>query len=140
MEETLFTVDQAADYLKLHPKTILRLIREERLRGKRIGKSYRIHRADLDIFAGVPEQRAAPSGAVRVTSIVEIGGLATAEASRIATALQATLLSRGGGAPAMQMTTAYDTQARTLKLVVIGPPADTAALLDVVPRLAGDGT
>ncbi len=137
MEEHLTTVEQASEYLKLHPKTVLRLIREERLRATRIGKSYRIRRADLEAFAGVPVQAAALPAAVRVTSIVEIGDLGVEQSSRIATALQATLMSRDRGDPVMQMTTAYDRQARQLKLVVIGTLGDTAGLLEVLQRYTG---
>src|SRR5262245_37744597 len=42
--DELCTVHFAADRLKLHPKTVQRLIREGRLRATRIGKSYRIRR------------------------------------------------------------------------------------------------
>lgn len=58
MSQTFFTVDQVADRLGLHPKTVLRLIAAERLRATKIGKSYRILRGDLDAFAGVSPSRA----------------------------------------------------------------------------------
>jgi excisionase family DNA binding protein len=41
----LVTVEQAAEELKLHPKTVLRYIHEGRLEATRIGKAYRIDRA-----------------------------------------------------------------------------------------------
>jgi excisionase family DNA binding protein len=52
MSEELYTVEMAAERLKLHPKTVLRFIRDGRLRATRIGKSYRILRSDLDAFGG----------------------------------------------------------------------------------------
>jgi excisionase family DNA binding protein len=56
MSEELCTVGFAATQLKLHPKTILRFIREGRLRATRVGKAFRILRADLDAFAGIPQR------------------------------------------------------------------------------------
>ena len=50
MSDALITVEQAAEQLKLHPKTVLRHIREGRLPATRIGKSYRLRAADVDEF------------------------------------------------------------------------------------------
>lgn len=138
MEPDIYTVEQAAQYLRLHPKTVLRLIREERIRATRIGKAYRIARADLEAFAGVPESAAPTSRTARTTSIVDIDGLTVAQSSRIATALQAALLGGGRDGRPMQFTTAYDEAARRLKLVLIGAPGDTAALLDFLENLLED--
>lgn len=137
MEEHLYTVEQAAEYLKLHTKTVLRLIREERLRATRIGKSYRIARGDLEAFAGVPERAAPRSIGARVTGIVEIADLPVEQSSRIATALQAMLMAGGRDGRPMQLTSAYDREARQLKLVVIGAPGDVAAALDFLQQLLG---
>lgn len=134
MEENLYTVEQAAEYLKLHPKTVLRLIREERVRATRIGKSYRIARGDLEAFAGVPERAMPRSSGARATSIVEIGDLPVEQSSRITTALQATLMAGGRDGRAMQLTSAYDREARQLKVVMIGTPGDVAAVLEFLQR------
>ena len=53
MSGELYTVEQAADRLKLHAKTVLRMIREGRLKAVRLGKAYRISGDDLDAAAGV---------------------------------------------------------------------------------------
>ena len=60
MANTLLTVDEAAEALKLHPKTVLRHIREGRLEATRIGKAYRIDRSKLDAFAGLAQGHARP--------------------------------------------------------------------------------
>ena len=39
MSTTLFTVEQAAQRLNLHPKTVLRYIRDGQLPATRVGKS-----------------------------------------------------------------------------------------------------
>ena len=61
MSAELFTVEQAADRLKLHPKTVLRMIHEGRLKATRLGKAYRISGDDLDAAAGVTRAEARES-------------------------------------------------------------------------------
>ena len=52
MSEDVYTVELAAERLRLHPKTVLRFIAEGRLRAVKMGKSYRILRSDLDALIG----------------------------------------------------------------------------------------
>ncbi|HEX7816563.1 helix-turn-helix domain-containing protein [Dyella sp.] len=125
MTEASWTVERAAKRLQLHPKTVLRLIHEGRLRGTRIGKAYRILQSDLDAFVGASPL---PTPRARVTSIVDISHLSDSDANRITTAMQASLLS-GNHADAIQLSTAYDTTNALLKLVVIAPPGLTADVL-----------
>lgn len=126
----LLTVEQAAERLKLHPKTVLRFIREGRLRATRVGKSYRIVASDLDAFAGV-DASAAAKRTVRVTSVLEVGDLDLDGAQTIATFLSAAIIGTQARPDALQLTTAFDGAARLLKVVVIGTPADTAQLLQL---------
>ncbi|MDR7543972.1 MAG: helix-turn-helix domain-containing protein [Armatimonadota bacterium] len=44
------TVDQVADYLQLNRLTVYRYIREGRIPASRIGKLYRVLKADVDRF------------------------------------------------------------------------------------------
>lgn len=129
MSEQLHTVTEAAERLKLHPKTVLRLIHEGRLRGVRIGKSYRIQESDLSAFAGVAGGAASPGFQARVTCVAEVEDLTIEEASRIANVLSAALVSREARPEPLRMTTAYDPDARRMKAVLFASPADAAAWL-----------
>ena len=73
--DELCTVDDAAAHLQVHRKTVLRFIRDGRLPATRIGKAYRIRRADLDTFAGTPTPVVTAADAARVTSIVDVAGV-----------------------------------------------------------------
>jgi len=129
MSEPLHTVQQAAERLKLHPKTVLRLIREGRLKGARIGKSYRILESELRAFAG-EAPGPGPSGlSVRVTCVAEVEDLTAQEASRVANVLSAALVSREARPEPLRMTTAYDPEARRMKAVLFAGPDDAAAWL-----------
>ncbi len=129
MSEQLHTVQQAAERLKLHPKTVLRLIHEGRLRGVRIGKSYRIQDSDLRAFAGVTEGSQGPGLRARITCVAEVEDVTLEQASRIANVLSAALISDHARPVPLHMTTAYDPEASKLKAVLFADPADAAAWL-----------
>ena len=48
MDEEIWTPEQAAVYLKVSTKTIIRRIKDKTIPGKRIGMKWRIVRTELD--------------------------------------------------------------------------------------------
>jgi excisionase family DNA binding protein len=126
----LMTVEAAAEQLKLHPKTILRFIHEGRLKATRVGKSYRIVRADLDAFSGVPERAEAPVEAW-VTSIVDIPGCSPELAETLARQVPSALNSKPEGAP-MRAEVVYEAERPYLKIVLTGGPSATANMLSLI--------
>ena len=111
-EEGLCTVAFAAAQLGLHRKTILRFIREGRLPARRIGKSYRIRRSDLENFAGLPANATPAAGKPSVTAIVDLPGVIPALAQRWMTTVTASLKGRSEGSTPMKVEVIYD-EART---------------------------
>lgn len=130
MASPLLTVEQAAEELGLHPKTVLRYIREGRLAAARVGKAYRIRRADLDAFIGF--SRGAPGLGAMTTCITELSGIALDAAQRIATFLQSVALSGDSRTSPLQVQTAFDPVEKTLKIVMIGSPSDVSKLLELL--------
>jgi len=130
--DELCTVRFAADRLKLHPKTVQRLIREGRLRATRIGKSYRIRRADLDAFSGVPAPAEATAQEAWVTSIVDIPDIAPELAQKCARTIPAALNTRLGDGASLRAEVVYEPERSHLKIVLMGPPDDTAKLLSFI--------
>jgi excisionase family DNA binding protein len=130
MSGELYTVEQAAEALQLHAKTVLRMIHEGRLKAAKIGKSYRIQRSDIDAFAGVAraEARQSPD---QVTVIADYGDLSPDVAMKLASLMSSMLNSREAPAEPRRVETAYDPHLRRLKVVIIGPPADAIALLQM---------
>lgn len=131
MSTRLVSVEQAAEHLSLHPKTVLRYIREGRLPATRVGKSYRIVRSDLDAFAGAAGSQSA-AVLVRTTCIVDIAPIGLEEAERLAAFLQSAALARSGEGPPFQLQTAFDRLAETMKVVVIGDPSSVAQMLEML--------
>lgn len=132
MSDVLVTVEQAAEALKLHPKTVLRHIREGRLTATRIGKAYRIERAKLDAFAGIATGHTTPAREARATCIIDIPDVTLEAAERMATFLGAVAMTGDAGTPPLHLTTAFDPAEKVLKVVAIAAPADAARLLDMV--------
>jgi excisionase family DNA binding protein len=128
MSGELYTVEQAAARLKLHPKTVLRMIREGRLKAARLGKAYRIAGDDLDAAAGQARAEARES-ADRATVIADFGDLSPDLAQRLGATLPAMLGGPTVRSNPVTLQTAYDPVLRRLKLVVIGDPGDVAAVL-----------
>jgi excisionase family DNA binding protein len=128
MSGQLYTVEQAAERLKLHPKTVLRMIREGRLKAARLGKAYRISGDDLDAASGQAraEARESPD---RATVIADFGDLSPDLAQRLGSTLPAMLGSPKVRTDPVTLQIAYDPVLRRAKLVVIGNPDDAAAVL-----------
>ena len=107
MSSGLVTVEQAAEQLKLHPKTVLRYIR-----------------ASVDDGA-------------RATCIVDIPSLEVESAERISMLLNAAAMTGDAQTPRLHISTAFDPTAKTLKVVVVGRPSDAARLLEMVELQLG---
>jgi excisionase family DNA binding protein len=128
MSEEVYTVEQFAERLKLHKKTVLRFIREGRLRAVKVGKSYRILRSDMEVMAGI----GVGESAARCTSIVDIPDVEPALAQHLARALPAIRMGAEAPAEPMSLDVAYDTVRKHVKIVIVGSPADTASMLRMV--------
>jgi excisionase family DNA binding protein len=64
MEETILTVDQVAQILQVHPFTVLKFIRQGRLKAAKLGRVYRLRRSDVEVFLdslmGAPSKSSEP--------------------------------------------------------------------------------
>ncbi|WP_121188424.1 helix-turn-helix domain-containing protein [Nocardiopsis sp. Huas11] len=138
MTEHLYSVDQVADLLGLHVRTIRNYVREGRLRAVRIGKQYRIAPADLEEFTGTPVPGSAPAEPepaprhAEASSIVEVEGVDARTADRLTTLLTSVAGGpRPGGRP-LRVETVYDPARARMKVIVLGPLSETARLLDYI--------
>jgi excisionase family DNA binding protein len=116
MSEELYSVEQVAERLGLHVKTVRSYVREGRLKAVRIGKQYRIGQADLEALTGRPQPPAEPvrrSRHVEVSSIVEIDAISPEMANRLTTSLI-------GGASGIRIETIYNAERGHMKIVLVG--------------------
>jgi excisionase family DNA binding protein len=50
MDETILTPDQVAQILQIHPFTVLKFIKQGKLKASKLGRVYRIRKSDVDAF------------------------------------------------------------------------------------------
>src|SRR5580704_17169213 len=111
LNHRLYTADQVAELLSLHVKTIRRYVQEGRLKAKRIGKEYRITRADLGAFAGDALPSDAPvvetARHVIVSSVLDASAVRPEDAQRVTRMVMASLNSRRGEGDFPRVDTIY---------------------------------
>src|ERR1700757_3121044 len=107
MSDRVYTVEQFAELVKLHPKTVLRFIKEGRVRAVKVGRGYRILRSELEALTGVGLGRP-QRAAARVTSIVDIPDVDAEAAQRLARLLPSLRMGRETPTDPMSLDIAYD--------------------------------
>ena len=152
MAENMYSAEEAAQILGLQTRTVRNYVREGRLPGVRIGKQYRIARADLEAFtagglAGRPattgqQPGPEPSGSAQmraeVSSVVQIDGIGEASADRLERTVVASALAADGTSTALRVEPLYDAERRRLKLIIVGSVADATDLLRVVALFSAE--
>ncbi|MFG1839457.1 helix-turn-helix domain-containing protein [Micromonospora sp. NPDC049175] len=131
MTEEMYSVEQVADRLGLHVRTVRGYIRSGRLRAVRIGKQYRIAAPDLDALTGQTRGPTA-TGLAEVSSIVQIDGVDRAAADRLGTLVLTSANTAHDQANPLRVQTVYDEQRHRMKIIILGAPADTAELLHLL--------
>lgn len=139
MPDELFSVEQVAERLGLHVRTVRNYVRDGRLKAVRIGKQYRITSTDLAALTGtgVPPSVAETTSRVRqveVSSIVQVDAMDRDTADRLSTLLTASATGRVSGQQ-LRIQAIYDEQRAGMKVIVIGGLADTAEVLRLISVL-----
>jgi excisionase family DNA binding protein len=135
----MYSVEQVAEILGLHVRTVRSYVRDGRLRAVRIGKQYRIAQADLDAFTGAPAVAAPTAGAVEVTSVVQIDPIDPALADRLSTYLVAGAQAPRDTPDALRIQTIHDRERGHMKIVILGGAVATADILQVIDGILGNG-
>lgn len=136
----LYSVEQVAERLGLHVKTVRNYVRDGRLKAVRIGRQYRIAAADLAALTGgpvpaAPREDARRSRHVEVSAVVAVDAVSRHDADRVTTLVTAAVSGhRPGGSP-MRVQAVYDEQRARLRLMLLGGAQETADLLRVIDAL-----
>ncbi|MET9558186.1 helix-turn-helix domain-containing protein [Streptomyces sp. NPDC006645] len=144
-ERELYSVGEVAERLGLHVRTVRNYVRDGRLKAVRIGKQYRISRADFEALTGTPDS-AEPAAAalprvrhVEVSSIVQIDSVGPESASRLSTLITASVQAVRDSPDSLRIQLVYDKERARLKIVILGGAADTAAVLTLLDDVLGPG-
>ncbi|BAW05911.1 helix-turn-helix domain-containing protein [Nocardia seriolae] len=135
MTDRLYSVDEVAERLGLHVRTVRGYVRDGKLPATRIGKQYRINRTDLAAFTGLPAPDSPRETAVRqrhseVSSIVEVDAVEPPTADRVTTLLTGAAATRPADGTPLRVQTFYDRERARLKVMLVGGLGDTARLLE----------
>ena len=143
MARELYSVEQVADLLGLHVKTVRGYVRDGRLKAVRIGKQYRIAREDLEALTGhevpaslresTPRRRHA-----EVSSIVQVDAIGTATANRLSTLVMGSTGGRPEGDNPLRIDTVYDEERASMKVILTGGLETTAQMLRLINVIVED--
>ncbi|MGH2835089.1 MAG: helix-turn-helix domain-containing protein [Solirubrobacteraceae bacterium] len=151
MTEHMYSAEEAAQVLGLQVRTVRNYVREGRLPGVRIGKQYRIARADLEAFTAGGVAREEPAGtqlgahasrqpevAAEVSSVVQIEGIEEPARDRLVRTLTATTIAGEDGGRRLRVEPLYDEERQRLKLIIVGGVGATAELLRVIELFSSE--
>jgi excisionase family DNA binding protein len=136
----LYSVEQVADRLGLHVRTVRNYVRDGRLQAVRIGKQYRIAQEDLDALTGYaapPQTEAKQPRHVDVSVVVQIDRVSRGEADRLTNTLMAATAGHHDDEP-LRVETSYQVERESMKIIVLGGLAASAAVLSLIHTLTGE--
>jgi excisionase family DNA binding protein len=137
MSQELYSVEQVADRLNLHVRTVRSYVREGKLKAVRIGKQYRIAAEDLAAMTGRPvssfESEPVPRHRhVEVSSIVEMDAISVDLANRLSNLLLASAKGRGQSDDPLRIETIYNQERAHLKVILVGSIDTCASVLKAI--------
>jgi excisionase family DNA binding protein len=127
-----YSLEDVADRLGLHVRTVRNYVRDGRLGAVRIGKQYRVSDADLRALTGGSGGSGRPRR-IEATSVLDVDGLEPAAAERLVTLVRG--LPKGPRAPHVDVL--HDGE--RLKVIVVGSVEANAELLRFVGAMAEEG-
>jgi excisionase family DNA binding protein len=121
-ESRMYSLDQVAERLGLHVRTVRTYVRTGRLKAIRIGKQYRVAREELESIVGAGNSRDAVARRQRaeVSSVVQMDAVTEITALRVADHLRSTVKTPRDDGSALRVETIYDQGHAHLKVIVIG--------------------
>jgi excisionase family DNA binding protein len=134
---SLYSLDQVAERLGLHVRTIRGYVRNGSLKAVRIGKQYRVAREDLELLAGPQDRPAAPARhrCAEASSVVQVDAVTQDTARRMMDRLSEAVKAPRDDGSALRIETIYDQGHAQMKVIVIGTlpvAAHIFRLLDVI--------
>ncbi len=139
MDEKWFSVEQAAEMLRLHPKTLRRYITEGKLRANKVGKQYRINGHDLSIFVEGRDEYAESTEFVpniEVSAVADITVRGRDEADRIESMLIAALNSKDPSYGASSANVQRSAGDKKVRVMLWGTPQFITAILECIAAVS----
>jgi excisionase family DNA binding protein len=121
-ESRMYSLDQVAERLGLHVRTVRAYVRTGRMKAIRIGKQYRVAREELEAIVGASNVPEAVSRRRRAeaSSVVQMDAVTENMALRVADHLRSVVKRPRDDDSALRVETIYDVGHAHLKVIVIG--------------------
>ena len=135
------SIEQVAQRLQLHVRTVRAYVRSGRLKAVRVGKQYRIAQEELDALTGTPATALPTDKAMRrrhteIISIIHIDAIDAQEAGRMADIARTAGSGWHTGYKPIQTLTAYDEARKRLKIILSGNLVGVCDALEMIRLLA----
>ena len=132
----LYSLEQVAERLGLHVRTVRGYVRSGRLKAVRIGKQYRVTRDALEALTGPTlEEAVARHRHAEVSSMVQIDAVSPETARRVTSHLVGAAKAPRDDRSPLRVETIYDDRQAKMRVIVIGSlsaAADVFRLLGVI--------
>jgi excisionase family DNA binding protein len=144
MKDKFFSVDDIAEILDMHPKTIQRYIREGKIKGTKLGKSWKVTGHDLSVFTESEERpdiglKAEQSQNDKLevkkitgSSVIDINVSGSEEAMRIVNTLNAVLSGKLDEYGYTNMSTQYIQPEQKLRVTLWGKVKFLRDIMDLI--------
>jgi excisionase family DNA binding protein len=126
-----YSLEEVADRLGLHVRTVRNYVRDGRLGAVRIGKQYRVSEADLRALTGGSGRSGGPRR-IEVTSVLDVDGIDVAAGERLAALVAG--LPKGPRAPHVDVV--HEPDRDRLKVIVVGSVDASVELLRFMGAMA----
>lgn len=124
-EARMYSLEQVAERLGLHVRTVRGYVRRGRLKAVRIGKQYRVAREDLESFSGESAARGRHRRG-EVSSVVQVDAVTQEMAHRITSQLHDVVKAPRDDGSALRIETIFDHGRAQMKVIVIGSLSSAA--------------
>jgi excisionase family DNA binding protein len=141
-----YSIIELSEILKLHPKTVLRFIHEDKIKATKIGRAWKVSQEALKEYAHAelalpPRAAEAPpseplSSRVTVSAVIEIKDCGPDEASRLSNSFVAALNSKDDALGKARFDSLYYPDIRTAKYVAYGEPRFISEIMRLAETLS----
>ena len=158
MENKFYTIDQVAEILGIHHKTVRKFIKEGKLNANKLGKQWRISPIDLERFTKVEDSidesesisydeeielsnnalNFEVKNEIKVSSVIDLEGIDSDEYSRISNMLLAVMNCKNDSLQKNTINIKYSKNVNRLRVMLWANINTTKEVLDVIEMLRED--
>lgn len=144
MEQKLYSIEDLAPILKLHPKTILRFIHEGKIRARKVGRTWMVQQDELNQYlqgetsepSSEMQEQKSVAKRITVSAVIEIEEQNSEEATRLSNSLLAMLNAKDDSFGKSRFDFFYYPEIRKARYVLYGSPKFISLILDTFHSLS----